>query len=141
MHETPLGLIPYLTILDGKGDEALDFYQHALGAEVLMRNHGEDMPGDPMPGGRLIHARMRVGGQLIFLSDDFPEFRGGAVTPPPAAVTLHFQVDDVDMWWKRATEAGATVTFDLAEQFWGDRYGSVTDPYGHSWSFGQSIKR
>ncbi len=140
MHETPIGLVPYLTIHGGKADEALDFYESAFGAEVLMRNHGEDAPGMDA-GGKLIHGRMRVNGALIFLSDDFPEWKGGVETPPPAAVTLHLQVDDVEAWWERAVAAGCSIRFPLADQFWGDRYGQLGDPYGHTWSLGQTLRR
>jgi len=141
MHDTPIGLIPYLTILDGKGDEALDFYERALGAEVTVRDKGGSMPGGPPPGGKIIHARMRVNGALVFLSDDFPEWKGGQVSKPPGAVGLHLQVDDVEMWFKRAVDAGCAVNFPLADQFWGDRFGAVDDPYGHHWSFGQTLAR
>jgi PhnB protein len=59
---------------------------------------------------------------------------------PPSAVTLHLEVDDADAWWKRAVEAGATVRFALADQFWGDRYGQLVDPFGHTWSVASKIK-
>ncbi len=62
--------------------------------------------------------------------------RGGVETAPPAAVTLHLQVDDADVWFQRAVSAGATVRMTLADQFWGDRYGQITDPFGHHWSIG-----
>ena len=134
---TPIGLVPYMTIRDGRGVEALGFYERAFGAEILLRSHGGDMPGMPVSD-KVIHARMRVNGALIFLSDDFPEWTG-ATTLAPAAVTLHLQVEDVEMWWNRATEAGCSVTFPLGDQPWGDRYGKVTDPFGHTWSLGQTI--
>ncbi|HYE42222.1 MAG TPA: glyoxalase/bleomycin resistance/extradiol dioxygenase family protein, partial [Caulobacteraceae bacterium] len=130
---TPIGLVPYMTIRDGRGSEALAFYEQAFGAQVLLRSHGGDMPGMPVSE-KIIHARMRVNDALIFLSDDFPEWKGGIATAPPSAVTLHLQVEDVEMWWRRATDAGCTVVFPLADQPWGDRYGQVRDPFGHTWS-------
>lgn len=84
-----------------------------------------------------MHARFRVNGGAILLSDDFPEFRGSAEAPPPAGVTIHLEVDDADAWWTRAVDASAKT---LDDQFWGDRYGQLKDPFGHSWSIGAPIK-
>jgi len=131
---TPLGLTPYLTIRGGRGQEALRFYEEAFGAKELFRNVGQD-------GQRLMHARFEVNGAVLFLSDDFPDMRGGAETPPPAAVTLHLQVDDADAWARRASQAGAEITMPINEMFWGDRYGQLKDPFGHSWSLGSTPKR
>jgi len=127
------GLTPFLTIRDGRGQEALDFYARAFGAEVAERNLADD-------GKRLMQAGLRVNGGLLMLSDDFPEYTGGA-TPEPAAVTLHLQVDDADRWFRRVVDAGAAVTLPIADQFWGDRYGQLRDPFGHSWSIGSTLKR
>jgi PhnB protein len=131
---TPLGLTPYLTIRGGRGAEALRFYERALGAKALFRNVGQD-------GKRLMHARFEVNGAVVFLSDDFPDMRGGAETAAPSAVGLHLQVDDADAWAKRAAEAGAEITMPVAEMFWGDRYGQLKDPFGHSWSVGSAARR
>ncbi len=128
----PVGVYPYLTVKGGKA--ALDFYTSAFGAAEEYRAYGED-------GERIMHARFRVNGGAILLSDDFPEFRGGGAAPPAAGVTIHLEVDDADRWWSRAVETGATVIMPLADQFWGDRYGQLKDPYGHSWSIGAPIKR
>lgn len=140
MQETPIGLVPYLSILDGRCEEALGFYTQALAADVFMTDRGETMPGGPAPDGKIIHARMRVNGALIFLADDFPEWRGGSKMEPPSGVTLHLQVDDADTWWQRALDAGCTVKFPIADAFWGDRYGQIHDPFGHTWSFGSTLK-
>ncbi len=88
-----------------------------------------------------MHARFRSQRRAILLSDDFPEFRGGADAPPPSGVTIHLEVDDADGWWERAVAAGATITMPLADQFWGDRYGQLKDPYGHAWSIGAPVKK
>lgn len=128
----PIGVYPYLTVKGGKA--ALDFYARAFGAIEEFRTYGQDDE-------RIMHARFRVNGGAILLSDDFPEFRGGAEAPAPQGVTLHLEVDDADHWWERAVGAGATVTMPLADQFWGDRYGQLKDPFGHSWSIGAPIKR
>lgn len=128
----PVGLYPYLIVKGGKA--ALDFYARAFGAVEEYRAYAND-------GERIRHARIRINGATLFLSDDFPEFRGGEEAPPPRGVTLHLEVDDADTWWKRAVEAGATVVTPLADQFWGDRYGQLRDPFGHSWSIGAPIRK
>lgn len=136
-RDTPLGLVPYVTIRGGRCKEALRFYEQAFGADILLESHGDDVPGMPVSE-KVIHARMRVAGALIYLSDDFPEWTG-AETAAPAAVTLHLQVEDAEAWWDRAVKAGCTVRYPLADQPWGDRYGKLHDPFGHSWSIGQTI--
>ena len=126
------GVTPFLTIRGRRGQEALDFYARAFGGEVVERNVAED-------GQRLMQAGLRINGGFVMLSDEFPEWRGAA-EPEPQGVTLHLQVDDADRWTERAAKAGATVTMPVADQFWGDRYGQVTDPFGHRWSIGSPIK-
>lgn len=128
----PPGLYPYLTVKGGKA--ALEFYTRAFGATEEFRTYGEDIE-------RIMHARFRVNGNAILLSDDFPEYRGGGELPAPAGVTLHLEVDNADTWWKRAVDAGCEIKMPLADQFWGDRYGQLRDPYGHSWSIGAPIKK
>ena len=128
----PVGVYPYLSVTGGKA--ALEFYGRAFGATEEFRKYGED-------GERIMHARFRVNGQAILLSDDFPEYRGGTEAPPPSGVTIHIEVDNADQWWDRAVGAGATVVMPLADQFWGDRYGQLRDPYGHSWSIGAPVKK
>jgi PhnB protein len=130
---TAIGMTPYLTILDGRGDEALDFYTRAFGGRVVYRSLGQD-------GKRLMHARVEINGAMVFLSDDFPDFRGGVATPAPSAVTLHLQVDDADAWAARAAAAGAEITMPVDTAFWGDRYGHLKDPFGHEWSVGSTPK-
>jgi PhnB protein len=88
-----------------------------------------------------MHARIRVNGGAILMSDDFPEFRGGGDTPAPAGVTIHLEVDDADKWWKRAVDSGAAIVMPLADQFWGDRYGQLVDPFGHKWSIAAPIRK
>ena len=114
--------------LIGKGAAAaLDFYKKAFGAEETSR-----MPG---PDGLIMHATMRVGDSILMLNDEFPKM--GSHSPQSIGgtpVTLHLYVDDVDKLWQRAVSAGAKVTMPLADMFWGDRYGVLTDPFGHHWS-------
>jgi len=110
------------------------WYVKAFGAKEVFRNVAQD-------GKRLMHARVEINGQVVMFSDDFPDFRGGQETPAPAAVTLHLQVDDADAWAARAVAAGAEVTMPVADAFWGDRYGHLRDPFGHSWSVGSPIRK
>ena len=122
------GLTPHLGIRDGRAAEAIDFYKAAFGAEEQMR-----MPADD--GKRLMHAHLTINGASLMLADDFPEYTGHAAGPPEGC-TLHLQVTDADASFNRAVEAGATVKMELADQFWGDRYGQIEDPFGHRWSIG-----
>jgi PhnB protein len=125
------GVTPYLSVVGGKA--AVDFYKRAFLAEEIFRNTADD-------GEWIMHSRLIINGDWVMLSDHFSEMAGGAAFTPPASVTLHLQVDDADVWWNRAIEAGATIRFPLADQFWGDRYGQVVDPFGHSWSIASKIK-
>ena len=97
------------------------------------------MPGPD--GKRLFHAALRINGALVMLNDDFPEYRDNLVAGVPEGVTLHLQVQDADAAWAKAIDAGASVAFPLADQFWGDRYGQVRDPFGHTWSIGAPSKK
>ena len=126
------GVTPHLSVVGAKA--AVEFYTRAFGAEEIFRDEAED-------GQRLMHAHLRINGGSVMLADWFPEYAGGAPFTPPSGVTMHLQVDDADAWFKRAVDAGATVRFPLEDQFWGDRYGQVTDPFGHTWSIGAPIKR
>jgi PhnB protein len=128
----PVGVYPYLTVKGGKA--AVDFYTRAFGAKEEFCNYGED-------GVRIMHSRLRINGFAVLLSDDFPEFHGGKEMAPPSGFTIHLEVDDADKWWKRAVDAGATILMPLADQFWGDRYGQVKDPFGHHWSIGAPVRK
>ena len=108
------------------------FYQKAFGATQEFCNLADD-------GKRILHTRLIINGQAILLSDDFPEFRGGSPAPAPAGVTLHLEVENAEAWWDRAVKAGATIQMPLADQFWGDRYGQLKDPFGHTWSIGAPV--
>jgi PhnB protein len=91
----------------------------------------------------MMHAAIRIGGRLVFLVDDFPEFCGGKASSPKALngtpVTIHRYVEDCDAAIKRAEDAGATVLMPVQDMFWG-RYHVVTDPFGHHWSFATHLK-
>ena len=128
------GVTPHLTIKDRRGHEAIAFYKAAFGAEEAMPPHlAQD-------GERIMHAHLRINGGSVMLNDEFPEYGECGAAGTPAAVTLRLQVDDADRWFNRALEAGASPTMPLADQFWGDRYGQIKDPFGHSWSIGAPVK-
>jgi uncharacterized glyoxalase superfamily protein PhnB len=124
-------LTPHITVRDAKG--AIEFYKKALGAQVLHVSH--------TPDGRVMHASLKIGDSVIMLNDEFPEWGG---TPAPRSevngVTIHVYVDNVDALFDQAVAAGSVVKLPLAEQFWGDRYGTVLDPYGFKWSLATHTK-
>ena len=114
--------------------EALAFYAEAFGAEELCRM--------PAPDGRLMHAEIRIGDAVVFLCDDFPDYGGIERNPLArggATCTLNVHTADCDAAIQRALDAGATLAMPAADMFWGDRYGKVTDPFGHEWAFSQRI--
>ncbi len=129
-------LSPYLKVKGAK--QAIEFYKKAFNAKTRMVMEAEDKK-------RLMHADLIINGGEIMLSDEFAEFGEPATVPPPSVktstVSIHLQVDDADKWWARATEAGAKVVMPLADQFWGDRFGMVRDPFGHVWSIASAIKK
>jgi PhnB protein len=122
---------PYLTVDDAA--EAIEYYTRAFGAKERVRMDA--------PGGKIGHAELEIGGSVVMLSDPFPQ---GATQPPKelggTTVSVFMYVEDVDAIVKRAVDEGATVTMEVADQFWGDRFGSVTDPFGHSWSFATHVE-
>ncbi len=118
-------ITPHL-VCDGAAD-AIAFYVKAFGAIESGR-----LPG---PGGKLMHAQVRIGDSALMLVDAFPEM--GALDPKAlngSPVTIHLYVEDVDAVVAQAVAAGATVTMPVADMFWGDRYGQLRDPFGHHWS-------
>jgi uncharacterized glyoxalase superfamily protein PhnB len=124
-------LTPHLTVRDA--DRALEFYKNALGAEVLHVAR--------MPDGKVMHAGLRIGDSMLMLNEESPEY--GALSPLSTGgtgVTIHIYTEDVDAAFKRAVSAGAQVKMPLMDQFWGDRYGMVADPFGHTWSIATHTK-
>lgn len=113
--------------------EAIEFYKKAFGAVEQSR-----LPG---PDGKVMHAEMRIGGSAIMLGEEAPEW--GALGPKAlkgSPVTIHLYVDDAEECVERAVKAGAKVTMPVADQFWGDRYGKVEDPFGHHWSVATHVR-
>lgn len=126
------GITPHITIRDNRAAEAISWYKQAFGAEELMRHPAED--------GRLMHAHLKINGGSLMLHDDFPEHSTGP-SKPSASLVLHLDVADADCAWKRALDAGAETRHELTDQFWGDRYGQVTDPFGFTWGISARIRR
>lgn len=124
-------LTPHLCV-DGAAD-AIEFYKNAFGATELARLAGDD--------GRIMHAMIVVNGAMVMLNDEYPEMGGlGPRKRGGTAVTLHLSVPNADEAAERAIAAGATVVMPIANQFWGDRYGIVEDPFGHQWSLAHPVK-
>ena len=125
------GVSPYL-ICAGAA-EAIEFYKRAFGAKEIIRLAG--------PGGKLRHAALQINGSTLFLRDGFLEHRMVAPTMLDASpVTIHLTVPDVDAVVACAWDAGAVVTMPPADQLWGDRCGSIRDPFGHSWSIATHLR-
>lgn len=127
----PSGVTPHLTVQGGLA--AIDFYRKAFGAEEVFRQMADD-------GERVMHAHLRLNNGSIMLCDDFPEYRGGTPLAAPAGAVLHLAVTDADAVWNAAMKAGAEPVFPLEDQFWGERYGQIKDPFGHTWSIGAPVK-
>lgn len=122
---------PYLTL--DEATDAIEFYKDAFGAEERVRMEAPD--------GKIGHAELQIGDSIVMLSDAFPQ----ATTRPPSELGgttagVFLYVDDVDSVVKTAVDAGAKITQEVADQFWGDRFGSVKDPFGHVWSIATHVE-
>ena len=124
-------VVPYLSCRNAA--EAYAFYQKAFGALPMCLM--------PVPDGRALHAALDFGGSPVYLSDEFPEHGGQSPESLGGSpVTIHLQVSDCDAVFGKAVDAGCTVVMPLKDMFWGDRYGVVTDPYGHKWSIATTVR-
>jgi uncharacterized glyoxalase superfamily protein PhnB len=124
-------ITPYLFVSGAA--EAIEFYKKAFGAEERFR-----MPG---PGGKLMHAELQIGDSVIMLADEWPDM--GVKSPKTlggAACSMMLYVNDVDASFKQATDAGASVKQPPTDMFWGDRFGKVSDPFGHEWAISTHIE-
>jgi PhnB protein len=124
-------LTPFLTVRDAA--RAIEFYKAAFGAQERGVMKGPD--------GKIMHAELKIGDSIIMLSDEFPEY--GALSPLSTGgvgLGLHIYVDGVDAAFDRAVKAGAEVEMPVMDQFWGDRYGKLKDPFGHKWSIATHTK-
>ena len=112
---------------------AIDFYKKAFGAEEIDRMAGPD--------GSIMHAEIRIGDSILMLGEENEQWG----TKSPLSLngvhgSLHIYVEDADVAFNRALKAGATVRYPLEDAFWGDRYGKVTDPFGHEWGLATRVK-
>ncbi|MGH2997023.1 MAG: VOC family protein [Gaiellaceae bacterium] len=122
---------PYLAVDDAA--EAIEYYKKVFGAKERARMEAPD--------GKIGHAELEIGDSLVMLSDPFPQ----ATTRSPkelggTTASVFMYVKDVDAVVKQAVDAGATVTMEVADQFWGDRFGTVQDPFGHLWSIATHVE-
>jgi PhnB protein len=125
-------ITPALTCRDAA--KAIDFYKKALGAKEINRMEGPD--------GKIGHAELQIGDSKFMLSDEYPQM---ASAPDPNSKSapssyLFIYSSDVDNDFNKAVSAGCKVTMPLQNQFWGDRYGRLTDPFGHHWGLAQHVE-
>ena len=125
------GITPHIVVGDAAG--AAKWYREVFGAEERGRLE--------VPGGKLMQVELRFGDSAVMLADEFPEM--GVLAPPSiggTATVLHFSTDDADAVWQRALDGGAEVRQPLQDVFWGERYGQITDPFGHRWGIAQHLR-
>jgi len=129
-------IIPHLAV--DNASAAIEFYVKAFGAKEISRQPAPQNPS------KVLHAELELNGGRLMLADDFPEMRGGKASTAKALggspVTLHLTSESAEQLFNQAVKAGAKVTMPFAEQFWGSRYGQVTDPFGLLWSLGTPEK-
>ena len=124
-------LTPFLTVRNA--ERAIEFYKQAFGAQERGVAKGPD--------GKVMHAELKIGDSVIMLSDEYPEF--GSLSPQSVGgspMGLHIYIENVDAAFDRAVKAGAQVEMPVMDQFWGDRYGKLKDPFGHKWSIATHTK-
>ncbi len=126
---------PYLIIDDAAA--AIDFYRKAFGAEELFRLPMKDADGRDKVG----HAEIRIGDCNLMLSDEWPEMQAmGPKVRGGTTVSFVIYGDDVDRAYQQALDAGATANQPVKDEFWGDRMGTVTDPFGHKWTLATHVE-
>jgi PhnB protein len=124
-------ITPHIVVADAAA--AADWYRQALGAEERSRIE--------VPGGKLMQVELWFGDSAVMLADEFPEL--GVLSPLSiggTATVLHLYTNDVDALWKRAVDAGAEIREPVQDAFWGERYGQLTDPFGHRWGLAQYVR-
>ena len=125
-------LTAHIIVSDSK--KACAFYEKAFGGQTLGIHEGPD--------GKVMHAAVKIGDSVLMLNDEYPDF--GVLAPTstnaPSPVTLNLYVPDANKFWETAVGAGCKVLMPIQDQFWGDRYGQVQDPFGHRWAIAQHIK-
>lgn len=122
---------PYLVIANA--GKAIEFYKKAFGAIECSRLESPD--------GKVMHAEIKIGDSPIMLSDEYPDWNAlSPLTIGGTAVSIMLYVEDVDAIVSSAVAAGATLLMPVSDQFWGDRMGSIVDPFGHKWSIATHIE-
>lgn len=125
-------VFPYLRLRDAA--KAIDFYARAFGATEKFRL--------TEPSGRIGHAELLLGETTLMLSDEYPEFGiYGPASIGGTSFTIHLHVDDADRLIARAVEAGASLVRPAVDQFYGERSGTIRDPFGHEWNIGHEIEQ
>ena len=118
-------LTPHIVVQDAA--RAIEFYTRAFGAQEQTRHLAPD-------GKNVMHAQLKIGNSMLMMANEFPPMALSPKTRGGTSVTLHLFVENADAVFDRAVKAGCTVKMPLMDQFWGDRYGLVEDPFGHAWS-------
>ena len=133
MADSPIHeVFPYLRV--DNAAQAIDFYARAFGTTEIFRL--------TEPGGRIGHAELKLGPLTLMLSDEYPEMGiQGPKSIGGTSFAMHLHVDDADALMQRAVEAGAEVVRPAADQFYGERSGTLRDPFGHEWLIGHSIEQ
>jgi PhnB protein len=122
---------PYLSVRNAA--QALDFYKRAFGAEEVMRMNN--------PQGAVSHAEIKIGDSIVMIAEEASS--SGLRSPQSlgsSTVSIFLYLNDVDTTFKQAISAGAKEQQPLSNMFWGDRYGRLTDPFGHSWSLATHVE-
>ena len=117
-------MTPHLVVREAA--KYVDFLKRAFGAEELGRAPG--------PGGKLMHVLVKIGDSTLMFNDVFPEFGQPPIADGRWPLVLHLYVPDADKTFAQAVAAGCQATMPLSDQFWGDRYGHVRDPFGFTWA-------
>ena len=123
-------LTPQLTCRDAA--RAIDFYKNVFGATEVTRMAGPD--------GKIMHAELKIGDSHLMLNDEFPGVAAAPTPSAPHSSSLFFYMKDVDSVYNRAVAAGSRIDMPLNNMFWGDRYGKVTDPFGHQWGLATHVE-
>ena len=125
-------ITPSLIVSDAAA--AIEFYKSAFGAVELVRLSTPD-------GSKVMHSSLKVGNSMFYVTDEFPEVaQESAPFPGGTSVSLNLYVDNADAAFATAVQAGATAIMPVAEMFWGDRFGMVSDPFGHVWCFATRVR-
>jgi len=124
-------ITPYIVVRGAR--KAIDFYKKSFGAE--------EVHAMPMPDGKIMHAEIKIGDSYLMLADEFPQWGAtGPETLGGVTSSVLLYVENVDARFQQALDAGCTVMKPLQNQFWGDRMGTVTDPFGHKWSLASHVE-